>query len=127
MSYDIFDTKVTDVKIENKGDIVSDDNTNPEFIDICTIYSYRREHESKGEQAFIDRYMKDFTPIKSERGEIMAYKYDNANLAQGAPRCGTHTSSHRAAGRRDAGLVRGQLHGHSSGGTPVIVETHPED
>jgi len=79
MSYDIFDTKVTDVKIENRGDIVSDDNTNPEFIDICTIYSYRREHESKGEQAFIDRYMKDFTPIKSKRGEIMAYKYDNAN------------------------------------------------
>ena len=49
MSYDIFDDSQTEIKIQNTGEIVSDDGTNPEFIDICTIYSYRREHESKGE------------------------------------------------------------------------------
>ena len=79
MSYDIFDDSQTEVKIQNTGEIVSDDETNPEFIDICTIYSYRRAHESKGEKAFIDRYMKGFTPIIDKNGEVMAYKYDNAN------------------------------------------------
>lgn len=78
-----FPKKQNEVEILNKGDIVRDDNTNPEFIEICKIFSYRREHEQEGEKAFIKKYMQNpenpFTPILSKSGEVLAYRYDNTN------------------------------------------------
>jgi hypothetical protein len=38
--------------------------------------TYRREHDSKGEKAFIKKYLKGFNPIKSKTGEILAYSYE---------------------------------------------------
>ena len=80
MSFSLSNTKKqNEVEIPSTGEIVRGDKTNPEFIEICKIFSYRRQHESEGEKAFIDEYMGRFTPIKSKAGEILAYRYDNTN------------------------------------------------
>ena len=44
-----------------------------ELLDILT---YRREHGSKGEKAFISKYLKDFKPYKNPAGEILAYVHE---------------------------------------------------
>ena len=44
---------------------------------IIEILAYRREHTSKGEQYFIDRFLSHTTPILSKTGEVIAYKYSN--------------------------------------------------
>lgn len=46
---------------------------------LLDIMTYRREHDSKGEKAFIKSYLKGFKPIKSRAGEILAYSYDIAS------------------------------------------------
>lgn len=79
MSFKWTTKNTPDTPIINYGDIVSDDQTPSEWIDIAKIYSIRREHESEGEQYFIDQYMKDFTPIKDIKGEVIAYRYENLN------------------------------------------------
>lgn len=38
--------------------------------------TYRREHGSKGERAFIKKYLKGFNTIKNRAGEILAYTYE---------------------------------------------------
>lgn len=38
--------------------------------------TYRREHDSKGEKAFIKKYLKGFKEIKNKAGEIIAYSYE---------------------------------------------------
>lgn len=43
---------------------------------LLDIMTYRREHDSKGEQAFIKKYLKGFNPIKNKAGEILAYSYE---------------------------------------------------
>lgn len=41
------------------------------------ILSYRREHNSKGEQQFIQDYMVDFDPICNTKGEVIAFRHEN--------------------------------------------------
>jgi len=50
-----------------------------EYKNILNIFSYRRQHMSKGEEQFIKDYMSDFEPIKDNKGMIIAFKYDNHN------------------------------------------------
>jgi hypothetical protein len=38
--------------------------------------TYRREHDSKGEKAFIKKYLKSFNPIMNKTGEIIAYSFE---------------------------------------------------
>ena len=44
---------------------------------LLDILSYRREHNSKGELAFINKYMKGFKTLKDNNGEILAFYFDN--------------------------------------------------
>jgi len=46
---------------------------------LLDIMTYRREHDSKGEKAFIKTYLKGFKPIKNKTGEILAYSYEIAS------------------------------------------------
>ena len=43
------------------------------------ILSYRRGHNSKGESAFIKKYLSNFDTLKNDKGEVLAYVYDNHN------------------------------------------------
>ena len=49
------------------------------LMDICT---FRRGHNSKGEKAFIKKYMSDFVPFYDSKGEVIAYGYDNLKPCQ---------------------------------------------
>lgn len=44
---------------------------------LLDILSYRREHNSKGELAFINKYMNDFKTLEDDKGEVLAFYYDN--------------------------------------------------
>ena len=46
---------------------------------LLSILTYRRQHDSAGERAFIKRYFKDFETLNNEDGEVIAYIYDNHN------------------------------------------------
>ena len=46
---------------------------------LLTILTYRRQHDSAGERAFIKRYLKDFETLNNEDGEVIAYIYNNHN------------------------------------------------
>lgn len=46
---------------------------------LLDIMTYRREHGSKGEKAFIKHYLKGFNPIKNKAGEIIAYSHEIAS------------------------------------------------
>lgn len=46
---------------------------------LLDILTYRRGHDSKGEKAFIKKYLHGFKPLKSKTGEVIAYMYDNHN------------------------------------------------
>lgn len=46
---------------------------------LLSILTYRRQHESKGEQAFINKYFKNFKTLTNKDGEILAYLYENHN------------------------------------------------
>jgi hypothetical protein len=50
---------------------------------LLDILTYRRGHNSKGESAFIKKYMSNFDTLKNDKGEVLAYVYDNHNDTKG--------------------------------------------
>jgi len=49
---------------------------------LLDILTYRREHGSKGELAFINKYMNKFQTLKDPEGEILGFYFDNRSKNQ---------------------------------------------
>lgn len=49
---------------------------------LLDVLSYRREHGSKGELAFINKYMDQFEVLKDPDGEVLAFYCDNRSKGQ---------------------------------------------
>ena len=46
---------------------------------LLSILTYRRQHDSKGELAFINKYFKGFKTLTNDDGEVLAYIHENHN------------------------------------------------